>query len=454
MLPNELRVRRGSAVVGGGVRYHYVEAGQGPLLLLLHGFPENHWSWRYQIEPLARAGFRVVAPDLRGFNHSDKRGPYDLDTMCADVGGLIAALGAERASVVGHDWGGAVAWHLASFRPQLVDRVVVINCPHPARMAVALRSSWRQIMRSWYMFFAQVPLLPEWSLLHVTSSMFARMYARDGARFPEEELRPFVEGLHKPGAVHAMLGWCRAEFWGALKRRGAIPAYPPIAAEVLLLWGGKDFVLGYEDLVPGTKRYAPKLRIEVVESGGHFVHAEQPDRVNQALIAFLTVGRPAEAAVEAEAPAVEAEAPAVEAEAPAVEAEAPAVEAEAPAVEAEAPAVEAEAPAVEAEAPAVEAEAPAVEPPLEQAFVEAPPPPPAPPRGPPPRTAFTVVLADAGENKIGVIRELRDITGLDVRQARALIDHVPRTIRENASWRDAERIRNQLTAAGATVEIT
>ena len=124
------------AVDVGGLRMHYVTKGpaDGPLVLLLHGFPEMWWSWRYQIEPLANLGFRVVAPDLRGYNETEKHGPYDMDTLSEDLRGLIASLGATKAHIVGHDWGGALAWHFAAHHPHATDKLAVVNCPHPAVM--------------------------------------------------------------------------------------------------------------------------------------------------------------------------------------------------------------------------------------------------------------------------------------------------------------------------------
>src|SRR3954449_2631161 len=149
--------------VVNGVRLHYVEAGAGPLVVLLHGFPEFWYSWRHQIPALAAAGFRVVAPDMRGYNRSDKpRGvrAYSGDALTGDVAKLIRACGAERAVVVGHDWGAAVAWQFAMAYPALLERLVIMNAPHPARFLRALRT-WRQARKSWYMFFFQLPWLPE-----------------------------------------------------------------------------------------------------------------------------------------------------------------------------------------------------------------------------------------------------------------------------------------------------
>src|SRR5262249_25428634 len=133
MQPGDLPVSHRFELVNG-LRYHYVELGEGPLLVLLHGFPESWWTWRHQLVTLANAGYRVIAPDQRGYAETDKKGPYDLDTLASDVAALITVAGAEKADVIGHDWGGAVAWHLASTRPECVRRLAVLSCPHPAQM--------------------------------------------------------------------------------------------------------------------------------------------------------------------------------------------------------------------------------------------------------------------------------------------------------------------------------
>ena len=155
-------LRDGYAEVGDVV-LHYVEAGDGPLVVLLHGFPEFWYGWRRQIEPLVEAGFRVVAPDLRGYNLSSKPdgfGAYTADKLADDVRGLIRELGAESALVVGHDWGGSVAWTLAMNHPEVVDRLAILNAAHPRRLNEGLRHP-RQLLRSWYFFFFQFPRWPE-----------------------------------------------------------------------------------------------------------------------------------------------------------------------------------------------------------------------------------------------------------------------------------------------------
>src|SRR3954469_24777078 len=155
-------LREGYARVGD-VDLHYVEAGDGPLVVLLHGFPEFWYGWRQQIAPLVEAGLRVVAPDLRGNNLSsqpDGYAAYTADELAGDIRGLIRELGAETAMVIGHDWGGTVAWTLAANHPEVVDRLVILNAAHPQRLNEGLRNL-RQLVRSWYFFYFQTPRLPE-----------------------------------------------------------------------------------------------------------------------------------------------------------------------------------------------------------------------------------------------------------------------------------------------------
>ncbi|MFZ5443515.1 MAG: alpha/beta fold hydrolase [Myxococcota bacterium] len=276
------------------LRMHYVEVGpsSGPLVVLLHGFPENWWSWRYQLEPLANAGFRVVAPDLRGYGDTQKHGPYDIDTLTTDVCRFIEALGARKARIVGHDWGGAVAWHLAAKRPDFCERLAVLNCPHPAVMRQALinKPSLEQLKRSWYFFFFLLPGLPEWLLTRNDGANTARTIKSasiDRTHFLDDELQPFREGIQKPGAASAMVGWYRDIVKSGLRNPFSPPAYDDITADTLLIWGMDDPALGYADLVPGTEKFVSKLTIKQIPGCGHFVHAERPDLVTPALIEFL-----------------------------------------------------------------------------------------------------------------------------------------------------------------------
>jgi pimeloyl-ACP methyl ester carboxylesterase len=176
------------ALDANGIRFHALAAGpaDGPLVVCLHGFPELARSWRHQLPALATAGYRAVAPDLRGYGGTDMRGPYDVKTLVGDVTGLIAALGRERAVLVGHDWGGAVAWATAMRAPEAVDRLVAVNCPPASALSEAMRRSPSQLAKSWYILFFQLPWLPE------------RRMAKDGAAVVA---RALVGGSHRRGVA-------------------------------------------------------------------------------------------------------------------------------------------------------------------------------------------------------------------------------------------------------------
>jgi pimeloyl-ACP methyl ester carboxylesterase len=297
--PEELDVRH-QYVAANGLRMHYVEAGRGPTVVLLHGFPEMWWSWRYQIPALVAAGFRVVAPDLRGYNETDARGPYDLDTLRDDVVALLDATGGEGAkgaevapvAIVGHDWGGVLAWHLAHTRQDRCSKLVVMNAPHPAVFRrVLFGGNVRQIRRSWYIFFFQLPLLPERVLTRRRGETVIRSLrgmAVDKTNFGREELEPFVQAVEKPGRASAMIGWYRAAFRAGFRGDRSGPRYGQITIPTLLLWGMADTALGHADVVPGTDRYVPGLEIQTLERCGHFIQQEAPHEVNPRLVEFLS----------------------------------------------------------------------------------------------------------------------------------------------------------------------
>ena len=209
----ELQITHGKADVGAGIRLHYVEAGSGPLVILLHGFPEFWYSWRHQIGPLAEAGYHVVAPDMRGYDLSDRPQSwrsYDAGLIAEDIAGLIHSFGEEQAYVVGHDWGAAIAYTLAMAHPEVVRRLAILNVPHPARMAEGFRTL-KQLRKSWYMFFFQIPRLPEYMFSREDFS-FAKRSLRSDAKdaFTDEDLERYVEAWSQPGALTGMINYYRA----------------------------------------------------------------------------------------------------------------------------------------------------------------------------------------------------------------------------------------------------
>lgn len=277
-------------VHANGLRFHCVTAGEGPLVVLLHGFPEFWYSWRQQIPALARAGFTVVAPDLRGYNESDKPEgveAYRMGMIVEDVAGLIRAFGHERAGIVGHDWGGAVAYAFAMLHPEMTDRLAVLNCPHPDAFSRALREgSLEQLRKSWYMFFFQLPGAPE-ELLSANNfrllKQFAYAHSLKGT-FTAASLKAYVEAMAKPGALTGAINWYRAMF-----RRGLPPAreYPKISAPTLVIWGTRDHFLG-NDLTRGMRRYfSGPFKIAYLPGVSHWVQQEAPARVNSLLLSFF-----------------------------------------------------------------------------------------------------------------------------------------------------------------------
>jgi epoxide hydrolase 4 len=270
-----------------GVRLHVVEAGAGPLVVLLHGFPEAWFAWQHQIPALVAAGYRVLAPDMRGYNLSDKpKGldRYRIEYLAGDVAALIRWAGAERAIVVGHDWGAVVAWNFAMRYPEMLERLVILNVPHPALMRKALCKP-RQLLRSSYMFFFQLPWLPEAASLADNALVLRKILEMDpvckGA-FSPEDIERYVTAMKQPGALTGGMNYYRALF---RQPRGQSRTRP-IQAPVLVIWGEQDRYLGKE-LADPPKRLVPNARVERLPDASHWVQNDRPERVNQLLLDFL-----------------------------------------------------------------------------------------------------------------------------------------------------------------------
>lgn len=288
----------GSFVTVGDLKLHCLQAGplDGPLVLLLHGFPEYSYSWRHQIPALAAAGMRVVAPDLRGYNLSDKPAgvrSYGVDRLAGDVAALVASCGREQAAVVGHDWGGAVAWRTAMLHPARVSRLVVLDCPHPTLMARALLRDPGQLRRSGYMFFFQLPWLPERLLASGLLRHWLRRWATRDC-FSELDLDRYVAAARQPGAMTAAISYYRAAFreWPRALREPP----PPVGAPTLVLWGGADKILKRELNDHLDSLVAAPLRIAIIPGAGHFLQQEAPAEVNRLLLEFLGAAAPPAAA--------------------------------------------------------------------------------------------------------------------------------------------------------------
>ncbi|KJH72843.1 alpha/beta fold hydrolase [Aliterella atlantica] len=263
-----------------GIKLHYVTQGSGELMLMLHGFPEFWYSWRHQIPEFAQ-NYKVVALDLRGYNDSDKpkeRSAYVMDQFIKDIEGVIRGLGYDRAIIVGHDWGGAIAWNFAYSRPQMVERLIVINLPHPAKMAEGLRSP-QQLLRSSYMFFFQLPEIPEALIQAGDYELLGRTLQQATVNknvFTPADLEAYKDAASKRGALTAMLNYYR----NLTHQRMLSSDWSILEVPTLLIWGEGDVALGKE-LTYNTYAYVRNLQIKYISNAGHFVHQEQPQLVNQ-----------------------------------------------------------------------------------------------------------------------------------------------------------------------------
>ena len=255
-----------------------------PLVVFLHGFPEHWWSWRHQLRAFADAGLWAVAPDLRGFNESDKPAgvaSYGAELLADDVAGLIRALGRETAIVVGHDWGGLVAWMFAQRHPRMLSRLAILNIPHPSRMIRGLLRPV-QLRRSWYVLFFQLPAgIPERAIARNDWARLRETFAADG--LTKEEADVYVDAIRVPGAVTAGMSYYRS----ALRRlvTGRTPRPQRIECPVLVIWGDQDRHLGKEMAEPPA-RFVPNARVEHIPEASHWVQNAAPEKVNALLLAF------------------------------------------------------------------------------------------------------------------------------------------------------------------------
>jgi len=270
----------------GEVTLHVVEAGPAgaPLVVLLHGFPEFWWSWRHQIHALSAAGYHVVAPDLRGFHLSDQPRAvesYRVEKLEADIAGLIHAFGAESAAVIGHDWGGALAWTFAHHYSRMVDRLGILNVPHPQRLRRGLRTLV-QLRKSWYFFFFQLPRLPERWLSRGDFAVLRRRFVEDG--LPAADAERFVEAARRSDRLRGGVNYYRASWRGWARKRTRRRTC--IEAPTLVIWGEKDRYLGKELAVPDA-RLVPNARVEFLPAASHWVQQDAPERVNELLLDLL-----------------------------------------------------------------------------------------------------------------------------------------------------------------------
>lgn len=272
-------------IVTNGIKLHYVTQGEGPLMLMLHGFPEFWYSWRHQIPEFAK-DYKVVALDLRGYNESEKppqQSAYVMSEFIKDVKGVIQGLGYDRCVLVGHDWGGMIAWHFAYTHPEMLERMIVLNIPHPAKLAEGLRTP-QQLLRSWYVFFFQLPMLPELLIqssdYQVIESALKGMTIKKST-FTSADIEAYKDAASRRGSLTAMINYYRNALTNLKPQNWSILQVP-----TLMIWGEEDKALGKE-LTYETQTYVRDFSIRYIPNCSHWVQQEQPEFVNQYMQEFL-----------------------------------------------------------------------------------------------------------------------------------------------------------------------
>lgn len=283
-------------VTANHIKFEVLTMGSGDrLALCLHGFPEHAFSWRFQMPLLARLGYRVWAPNLRGYGASDSppgMQDYQIETLVGDVAGLIDAAGARETLLIAHDWGGLLAWNAAMRHPRLIDRLVILNVPHPACFIRELCQP-AQLLKSWYMAFFQIPVLPEFLMGLRQARLIARairLTSRDRARFPTEVTDVYRQNAARKGGLTAMLNWYRALLRGGGLRRCRDGGFPKIEVPTLLLWGGADDFFTARARM-GHEYFVSDLTYRLLPGVSHWVQQEAPEAVNAMLEAWLAGAR-------------------------------------------------------------------------------------------------------------------------------------------------------------------
>lgn len=277
---------RESWVTANSLNFHLILAGdsnQSPVMFL-HGFPEFSYSWRKQVPTITNAGYYAIAPDLRGYHLTEKPRNfwnYHLSCLMKDVVELGKALVKGPVTIVGHDWGGLIAWYLAMYYPSFVSKLIVLNSPHPA--IFFRKQNLRQLKRSWYILFFQIPWLPEYLIVRNAKTIVEWM-CKTAVRkeaFTETDLQIYAHAIKQPGAMSAAINYYRALMYLGWRLR-----IQSIKAPTLLIWAKNDVALGIE-LTNDTNRYVKNLEIAYIEDCGHWVQQEAANQVNDLILAFL-----------------------------------------------------------------------------------------------------------------------------------------------------------------------
>jgi pimeloyl-ACP methyl ester carboxylesterase len=278
-----------ASVETNGIHLNVVQAGpeDGPLIVLLHGFPEFSYSWHRLMPVLVSAGYRAWAPDQRGYNLSDKPeglDAYQIDQLVADVIGLIDAAKADKAILVGHDWGAGVAWRAAATHPDRIAKMVVMNVPHGKVMKDFIRKSRRQLLKSWYIFFFQIPWLPERLARMGNWRMLVKTLKRTShwGTFSEDDFGHYREAWAQPRAMSSMLNWYRA----FMRRPPTVRGSRRITVPTLLIWGKRDAMLS-SDMAQPSIDLCDQGRLVFIDDATHWVYHEKLEEVKDLIVEFL-----------------------------------------------------------------------------------------------------------------------------------------------------------------------
>jgi pimeloyl-ACP methyl ester carboxylesterase len=281
---------RTAFVKANGLTFEVDQCGSGDkFALLLHGFPESKFSWRYQMPLLADLGYTVWAPNMRGYGKSSKPGAvadYHIDHLVADAAALIDAAKGKDTLLMAHDWGAVVAWNFAIRKARPLERLVIMNVPHPACMVRELRT-WAQRKKSWYIFFFQIPWLPERALAARGARAIGRAFsdmAIDKNRFPPAVTDEYRRNALEPGALKAMINYYRAGVRAGQKAMN--PAPGTVETPTLMIWGEEDTALSKATTI-GTDQYVKDLTLRYLPGVSHWVQQEAPETVNAMIEAWL-----------------------------------------------------------------------------------------------------------------------------------------------------------------------
>jgi len=270
-----------------GIKLHSLQDGIGgnDVIIFLHGFPEYSYAWHKQLSFFANQGFHVIAPDQRGYNLTSKPNgvkAYVIDNLVTDIALLIKQLSHKQVTLVGHDWGGAVAWALAIKHPELLKQLVILNMPHLAVMKKHLRSNFKQMLKSWYAMFFQLPFLPEYFCRVGGNKFLVRSLIKTSNKntFTKQEIALYKQAWQQPNALKSMLNWYRAFKYDVTK------SYAKVNVPALIIWGQNDAFLSKE-MAQDSVDMCKQGKLVMMENATHWLHHEMPNEVNRIILTFL-----------------------------------------------------------------------------------------------------------------------------------------------------------------------